>query len=116
DDENPFEVAEGFNLRQRWMRQLSRLVPVWAAAWIDGKTELDRAYRAVLAVEDPERRRRLLFRLSDLPIELPELTPPVTASVGVRDPRLVAARDRIDWSERFRNHYRDVLRDAKAGS
>jgi ABC-type Fe3+ transport system substrate-binding protein len=115
DDENPFEVAEGFNLRQRWMRQLSRLVPVWAAAWIDSKTDLDQAYRAVLGIRDPERRQRLLFRLSDLPIELSELVRPPAESAGSKDPRLLAARERIDWSERFRNHYRDVLRDAKAG-
>jgi len=116
DDENPFEVAEGFNLRQRWMRQLNRLVPVWAAAWIDGKTELDQAYRAVLGVADPERRQRLLFRLSDLPIELSEVLRPAEEATQAKDPRLLAARERIDWSERFRNHYRDVLRAAKAGS
>jgi len=115
DDENPFEVAEGFNLRQRWMRQLSRLVPLWAAAWIDGKTDLDRAYRAVLGIADPERRQRLLFRLSDPPIELSELMRPATNSAEVKDQRLLAARERIDWSARFRKHYRDVLLEAKAG-
>jgi hypothetical protein len=56
-----------------------------------------------------------LFRLSDLPIELSELVRPPAESAGSKDPRLLAARERIDWSERFRNHYRDVLRDAKAG-
>jgi iron(III) transport system substrate-binding protein len=114
DDENPFETAQGFNLRQRWMRQLGRLVPIWAAAWIDGKPELDRAYVAVLAVRDPERRERLRQRLSDLPIELSELMRPAgDTAPGKADARLRAARERMDWSERFRSHYLSVLQAAE---
>jgi len=116
DDENPFETAQGFNLRQRWMRQLGRLVPIWAAAWIDGKPELDRAYTAVLAVADPERRELLRRRLADLPIELTELTRSSSdGAAAAGDARLRTARERMDWSSRFRAHYLSVLRDAQEG-
>ncbi|MEO8179657.1 MAG: extracellular solute-binding protein [Deltaproteobacteria bacterium] len=116
DDDNPFETAQGFNLRQRWMRQLGRLVPIWAAAWIDGKPELDQAYAALLAVADPERRERLRQRLSDLPIELPELTRPSSdGALSGGDAKLRIARERMEWSSRFRAHYLSVLRDAEEG-
>lgn len=116
DDENPFEMAQGFNLRQRWMRQLGKLVPIWAAAWIDGKPELDRAYTAVLAVRDPARREQLRQRLADLPIELEELTrPSPDAAASGQDARLRAARERSGWSRRFRDHYLSVLQAAEAG-
>jgi ABC-type Fe3+ transport system substrate-binding protein len=114
DDENPFEMAQGFNMRQRWTRQLGRLVPIWAAAWIDGKPELDRAYRALLAVRDPGRREQLRQRLADLPIELDELTRPIAeGSASAMDARLRAARERMGWSTRFREHYLGVLRAAR---
>jgi ABC-type glycerol-3-phosphate transport system substrate-binding protein len=114
DDENPFELAQGFNLRQRWMRQLGKLVPIWAAAWIDGKPELDRAYAAVLAVSDPARREQLRQQLADLPIELEELTrPSADGSAPGQDARLRAARERTAWSMRFRDHYLGVLRAAQ---
>jgi iron(III) transport system substrate-binding protein len=116
DDENPFELAQGFNLRQRWMRQLGKLVPIWAAAWIDGKPELDRAYAAVLAVSDPARRELLRQRLADLPIELQELTgPSADGSASGQDARLRAARERTGWSTRFRDHYLSVLQAAQEG-
>lgn len=116
DDENPFELAQGFNLRQRWMRQLGRLVPIWAAAWIDGKPELDRAYAAVLAVADPERRERLRQRLADLPIELPDLLrPSADGESGAGDARLRTAREGMDWSARFRVHYLSLLHEAEQG-
>jgi hypothetical protein len=118
DDENPFEAAEGFNMRQRWMRQLGRLIPIWAAAWIDTKPQLDRAYQAVLRVGDKARRERLLFQLSDLPIELDDLelaNKPGQAgeSRSSLDPRLLAAQERMGWSERFRRHYSDVFTQAQ---
>lgn len=112
DDENPFQVAGGFNLRQRWMRQLGALLPVWGAAWLDAKGELGRAYRAVLAVRDPTRRDALLLELSDLPIEYAELS-----TLGARrqgdDPRLASARERLELAERFRRHYARVLARAR---
>jgi iron(III) transport system substrate-binding protein len=118
DDDDPFELAAGFNMRQRWMRQMGRLIPIWAAAWIDTKPDLDRAYSAVLQVKDAERQHQLLFTLSDLPVELDDVTSkPANVSNGRAEPkvdaRLQAARDRMGWSERFRQHYADVLHQAK---
>jgi len=113
DDDNPFELSEGFNMRQRWMRQLSRLLPIWGAAWLDAKSQLDEAYRAVLRVQDPALRALLSFELSDIPIEYADVTsrpPPVDAEV---DARLAAARDRLQLGERFRRHYAGVLAKAR---
>lgn len=108
DNENPFEAAGGFNVRPRWTRQLGRLIPIWAAAWIDSKPGLDRAYRAVLGTSDVRARERLLFELSDLPVELSDVQGPPSASATNSDPKLSAARQRLDWSERFRRHYAAV--------
>lgn len=117
DDDNPFEAAAGFNMRQRWMRQLGRLIPIWAASWIDTKPSLDRAYHAVLRVSDRERRERLLFDLSDLPVRLEDVAPRAVPEPKEReetDPRLRAARERMGWAARFRRHYADVLARAEA--
>jgi hypothetical protein len=116
DDDNPFEIADGFNMRQRWMRLMGRLLPIWGAAWMDAKSTLDEAYRAVLTVADPARRRRLLFELSDLPIDYAEITaPPIKATPGGApvDPKLQAARERSAFGRRFRSHYLDVLARAR---
>jgi len=113
DSDNPFELAAGFNMRQRWMRQLGRLLPIWAAAWLDAKSSLDEAYRAVLAVAEPARRERLIFELSDIPIEYEDLMQPSAGAGPGVDSRLVAARDRSRWGERFRGHYRAVRASAE---
>lgn len=116
DDDNPFEIADGFNMRQRWMRLMGRLLPIWAAAWMDAKSRLDEAYEAVLRVSDPARRQRLLFELSDLPIDYAEVTaPPITAAPGAVpvDPKLQAARDRSAFGQRFRRHYLEILARAR---
>jgi hypothetical protein len=115
DHENPFELAQGFNMRQRWMRQLARVQPVWGAAWLDAKTQLDAAYAAVRAEPDPARRAQLSFELSDIPIEYDEVSaprPPIPAGPG-KDPRLEAARERLGLAERFRRHYARVLARAR---
>ena len=115
DRDNPFELVAGFNMRQRWMRQLGRLLPVWGAAWMDARSALDEAYRAVLATTDPARRERLLFELSDIPIEYDEVIAPApTPPAGSRpDPRLQAARERLELGARFRRHYAAVLARAQ---
>jgi iron(III) transport system substrate-binding protein len=116
DEDDPFESAEGFNMRQRWMRQLGRLLPIWGAAWMDAKSHLDEAYRAILELPDPALRARLAFELSDIPIEYAEVGGrPAAAAAGV-DPRLVAARDRLQLGERFREHYSRVLAQARAAA
>ncbi|HVZ30996.1 MAG TPA: ABC transporter substrate-binding protein, partial [Polyangiaceae bacterium] len=114
DDDDPFESVQGFNLRQRWMRPLARLIPIWAAAWIDGKSDLDRAYRAVLAVHDSARRSALLRRLADIPLELTDVSDAPPAPQPGEDASLRAARERTNWSERFRAHYLAVLRAAES--
>jgi iron(III) transport system substrate-binding protein len=116
DDDNPFELAEGFNMRQRWMRQLGRLLPIWAAAWIDAKGQLDEAYRAILELPDPAARARLAFELSDIPIEYPEVSARPPAAGAEVDPRLAAARDRLQLGHRFRQHYARVLAEARAAA
>jgi iron(III) transport system substrate-binding protein len=122
DKDDPFEVALGFNMRQRWMRQLGRLIPIWAAAWIDTKPSLDRAYRAALAVKEAGLREELLFMLSDLPVEYADVSGPRLAVAGQADPGqgpsdppLRAARERMQWSERFRRHY-EALADRAESS
>jgi iron(III) transport system substrate-binding protein len=117
DHDNPFEIADGFNMRQRWMRLMGRLLPIWAAAWMDAKSKLDEAYRAILAIADPVRRRRLLFELSDLPIDYAEITgaPRPPEPGGAVDPKLSAARERSAFGQRFRRHYLQVLARARGG-
>jgi iron(III) transport system substrate-binding protein len=115
DHENPFELAQGFNMRQRWMRQLARVQPVWGAAWLDAKTQLDAAYAAVRAEPDPARRAQLSFELSDIPIEYDEVSaprPPRPPGPD-KDPRLEAARERLALADRFRRHYARVLARAR---
>ncbi|HWO11480.1 MAG TPA: extracellular solute-binding protein, partial [Polyangiaceae bacterium] len=108
DADNPFEIAEGFNMRQRWLRQLGRLLPIWAAAWLDARTSLNGAYRAVLAVPDPGRREQLAQELSDIPVEYEQLAEAPVAAAPDVDPRLSAARERAGWGERFRRHFQAV--------
>lgn len=114
DDDNPFELAEGFNMRQRWMRQLSRLLTIWGAAWLDAKSQLDEAYRAVLAVPDPALREQLTFELSNIPIEYDEVSAGPPAPAAGTDPRLAGARDRLELGERFRRHYASVKARAQS--
>lgn len=118
DDEDPFEVAEGFNMRQRWTRQLRRLIPIWAAAWIDAKNELDEAYAAVLRVSNPARRDQLAFELSNLPVEYADVVGPQRREGAGEgdDARLEAARRRIAWAELFRRHYAAVGERARGAS
>jgi ABC-type Fe3+ transport system substrate-binding protein len=119
DDDNPFDIAEGFNMRQRWMRQQNRLLPIWGAAWMDAKSMLDEAYQAVLAVRDPARRERLLFELSDIPIDYEEVAGPAPRAeprdaASKPDPRLEAARSRLGLGDRFRRHYASVRDRARS--
>jgi iron(III) transport system substrate-binding protein len=114
DDEDPFDIAAGFNMRQRWMRLMSRLLPIWAAAWIDAKSTLDEAYRAISRVPDAARRVQLTFELSDIPIDYSEVASPPPRPSPNADPRLDAARERAAYGERFRRHYAAVQARAEA--
>lgn len=114
DSDNPFEIADGFNMRQRWMRQLARLLPIWAAAWLDSKSSLDEAYSAIRKLTDRARRDQLSFELSDIPIEYDDVGQAPSGAVKTSvDPRLTAARERSAWGERFRRHYQGVLARAE---
>jgi len=117
DDGDPFEQARGFNQRAEWMGLFGDTRAVWVAAWIDAREELQGAYRAILRVADRERREKFLEKLADLPVELGEIDllrrqrMAIEAAHGDID--LWRARQRIDWAERFREHYRGVAREAK---
>ncbi len=114
---NPFVEASGFNMRQDWMRLFSDTRPVWAAAWIDSRGALKEAYAAVLQVTDVERRDRLLFELSDLPIALTDLEEQNATRKQLeeakQDARLWVTRQRVDWANKFRDHYRSVMKKAR---
>lgn len=121
DDVDPFALAGDFNLRPEWMQQFRELRMLWAAAWIDTREALVEAYASVRRVSDPKRRERLLHSLSDIPVELGDAVrlsrerralesgPP---GAHQEDPRLWAARTRLDWDHRFREHYRAVGEEA----
>lgn len=117
DDVDPFEQAGDFNLRPEWMQSFRELRLVWAAAWIDSKTALDAAHRQILRVRDPARRAALLEQLSDLPIELRELTSIAKRRRALEqspdrasDPRLFLAETRVELGARFRRHF-DAVRE-----
>ena len=106
-------MAGEFNQRAAWTDLLSDLQPIWAAAWIDSRDDLESAYGRILAVGDVTQRRRLLARLADLPIEMGDvrrLKSERQAKEQGHDPDLEVwkARQRIEWAQRFRGHYREV--------
>jgi iron(III) transport system substrate-binding protein len=73
DDVNPFEEAGGFNQRAEWGTLFSDVRPVWAAAWIDTREDLKRAYAKIRALPDPQLRDVLLKKLADLPVQLQDV-------------------------------------------
>ncbi|MFN4244429.1 MAG: ABC transporter substrate-binding protein [Tepidisphaerales bacterium] len=112
---NPFESAGGFNIRREWDALFTDTRMMWAAAWIDGREELRRAYRAVLAVRDERRRGELMARLSDFPMTYAELEAVQAERRGVPGPRLGEwrASKRVELARRFREHYRAVWQAAR---
>lgn len=117
DDVDPFTETDGFNLRTQWMGLFRETREVWAAAWIDSASSLKAAYRAVLRVEDPAARDALLHELSQLPIDMAEVRAHRAAREQHeregRDFQLESSRQRLAWSERFRDHYARVGRAAQ---
>ena len=116
DQVNPFTSASTFNMRGEWMGIFAEIRPIWSAAWIDDRDDLKRAYAAVLAVTDRAKREELLARLAEVPVSLPD----VQADTAERK-RLEAAGNadqwkaqrRIEWAEKFREHYRRVEEKAE---
>jgi len=116
DDVNPFEEAGGFNQRGEWMSLFTDTRPIWAAAWLDSRESLKRAHRAVLGVQDAQKRDELLAKLADLPIEMADVQKERDlrrAAAREGDAPLHAAERRMWWAQRFREHYGDVERLAK---
>jgi ABC-type glycerol-3-phosphate transport system substrate-binding protein len=116
DDSNPFDDAEGFNVRKEWLTLFRETRELWAAAWLDNHSYLTAAYDEVRAVPDANLRAALLDELTNLPITMAEVADAkahrealerATTSPGV-DERLTAARVRLDWANRFRVHYETV--------
>jgi ABC-type Fe3+ transport system substrate-binding protein len=109
---NPFDAAGDFNQRSEWMKPMSQLLQVWAAAWIDSNDDLSDAYTAVLAVGDQVRRQQLLDQLADLPITLPQVMD-LMAQQSARlqthqDADVFQAQQRIKLARQFAEHYREV--------
>jgi iron(III) transport system substrate-binding protein len=117
DDTDPFEEAAGFNVRGDWMRLFSDTRPIWAAAWIDSRRVLKDAYATILRVEDPALRERLLFELSDLPIEMSDVAQQLAQRKVLEesdaDWRLWMTQQRVGWARTFRAHYRAVAAKAR---
>jgi ABC-type Fe3+ transport system substrate-binding protein len=117
DAPNPFEQSHTFNQRPDWMALFAENRLVWSAAWIDGRDALRSAYGTILDVPDPQERSALLAELANLPLELTDLEQMRAARKQVEaqkgDVEGWRARMRIEWAERFRQHYRDVASRAK---
>lgn len=121
-DDDPFGAtagAGGFNQRGEWMGQFTELRPIWRAAWIDARDELQAAYADVLAVGDEARRGALIARLADLPVEMGDVD-----AIRAERKRILAAggdvdqwkaRQQIVWADRFRAHYDAVRAEARHG-
>jgi len=111
DDVNPFEEAGGFNQRGEWMSTFTDTRMIWAAAWVDGRDSLQKAYRRILMIKDIKRRDALLAELADLPITLSDVQ-----ELPLRMEREAGgnldewrARVRLEWANRFRKHYKQMF-------
>ena len=116
DDVNPFEEAGGFNQRGEWMAYMAETRPFWNISWIDTHDQLIAAYRKIIAVKDVNRRDALLAKLADFPATLNDVKyrrdhrAELEKSHGDVD-RWVA-QQRIEWGEKFREHYARVAQEA----
>jgi iron(III) transport system substrate-binding protein len=113
DDLDYFNTAGQFAQRPEWGAMLTDLRPIWAAAWIDSRDELVRAYRKILAIPDQRKRQALLDQLADIPITRGDLAALIAARRKIEsdltaDPDRWKAQQRLDWAERFREHYQAV--------
>ena len=118
DKVNAFASTGGFNQRAEWMGWYSSIRPVWAAAWIDTREPLRRAYRSIMAVPDATKRQALLDELGAIPITLSQIeNDSATARTIQRDqpqdaPQILARR-RIDWAKKLAVHYNAVAAKAR---
>jgi len=84
---------------------------IWAAAWVDSREQLQKAYRRVLKVKNAHRREMLLAELADLPINLSDVQgiPARMKSEAQGNSQEWRARERLKWADRFRQHYRNIF-------
>jgi ABC-type Fe3+ transport system substrate-binding protein len=110
DEVNYFEEAGGFNQRGEWMSTFTDTRMIWAAAWVDARDAMQKAYRRILNIKNNHQRDTLLAELADLPITLAEVQEMPTrmereAGGNVDEWR---ARVRLEWANRFRKHYKQI--------
>ncbi len=111
DDIDPFEEAGGFNQRKEFSALFTDTRPIWTAAWIDARDDLNEAYSAVLAVPDPVRRRSLIAKLADLPVTMADVENRRAQRTRMQKLNAVAEwaiTDQIHWTICFQQHYRRV--------
>jgi iron(III) transport system substrate-binding protein len=118
DDMNPFEESGGFNLRSDWQGLMfTDIRPIWAAAWIDARTALKESYAEILAVKDESKRAELIQEFGDLPIELTDILNQRTTRREMdakgADSRQWMTKQRVEWAQKFRDHYAQVASRAK---
>lgn len=116
DHFNPFEEAGNFNQRGAWMALMADTRPIWQAAWIDSRDMLVSTYRRILAEPDETLRRRLLGQLAQVPVTMQDVEHRRTERLRIEqshgDLDAWAARDRLEWGNRFRRHYADIAAQA----
>jgi ABC-type Fe3+ transport system substrate-binding protein len=120
DDINYFDSAGGFNQRGEWMGTFADLPQIWAAAWIDDRDDLRDACKQIFAVADENRRARLLAELSDIPVTRSDVTREIAETARIaadpsEDPDVWKARQRLNWAQRFADHYHRVAEEAAGG-
>jgi spermidine/putrescine-binding protein len=113
DGTDPFTSAAGFNERGEWMALFDDTRPMWVAAWIDSREELQDAYRKVLAVPEINRRAALIDTLAYLPIKMADVEAMKAEAARVPDVSYWRAKKQIEWAETFRRHYRQVGEEAE---
>lgn len=117
DDVNPFVESGGFNQRGDWMGLVTDTRGIWAAAWLDAGDEMKESYAKIVAVPDPARRAELLQRFADVPVRMEDLRRQSDERESLRksggDLDAWNARTRMQWSKRFREHYRELAAAAR---
>jgi hypothetical protein len=111
---DPFKESHGFNQRGEWMALFGDTRMIWESAWIDSHDALADAYAAVLRVRNQGRRHELVAALADLPIEMNDVRELADQRKHVNPDLLDEwnARQRINFGNRFRDHYRAVAGSA----
>lgn len=105
---DPFSEAGGFNQRGEWMATFSQLRDLWAAAWIDNREVLRRAYDGLLRLPDEAERARAIRELGTLPVRYADTFDIRARERQATDRGAFRAAERLRWSLRFRDHYRAV--------